>query len=88
MYKNSTKAFVYVIDSSTVQKEIKDAAEYVDVVSLERSKINFSLLHSFLYTLLADKALSSVPVLVLCNKQDETMSKGQSVIEQLLEKEM
>lgn len=43
---------------------------------------------SFLYTLLADKALSSVPVMILCNKQDETMSKGKSVIEQLLEKEM
>lgn len=26
-YKNSTKAIAYVIDSSTVQKEIKDAAE-------------------------------------------------------------
>lgn len=43
---------------------------------------------SFLYSLLADKALSSVPVLILCNKQDETMSKGKTVIEQLLEKEM
>lgn len=53
------------------------------------SSVTDFLLHSsFLYTLLADKALSSVPVLVLCNKQDETMSKGKSVIEQLLEKEM
>lgn len=26
-YKNSTKALVYVIDSSTIQKEIKDVAE-------------------------------------------------------------
>jgi len=60
---------VYVIDSSLIQKEIKDVAD-------------------FFYTLLADKALSSVPVLVLCNKQDETMSKGKSVIEQLLEKEI
>jgi signal recognition particle receptor subunit beta len=38
--------------------------------------------------LLADKALSSVAVLILCNKQDETISKGKSAIEQLLEKEM
>jgi signal recognition particle receptor subunit beta len=38
--------------------------------------------------LLADKALSSVPIVILCNKQDETMAKGKSVIEQLLEKEM
>lgn len=50
--------------------------------------LDFLVDFSFLYTLLADKQLSSVPVLVLCNKQDETMSKGKSVIEQLLEKEM
>lgn len=49
---------------------------------------SLKVLCSFLYTLLADKDLSSVPVLILCNKQDETMSKGKSVIEQLLEKEM
>jgi signal recognition particle receptor subunit beta len=48
----------------------------------------FFQLVSFLYTLLADKAMSSVPVFIVCNKQDETMSKGKSVIEQLLEKEM
>jgi signal recognition particle receptor subunit beta len=41
-----------------------------------------------LYTLLADKALSSLQVLILCNKQDETMAKGKKAIEQLLEKEM
>jgi len=69
IYKKSTKAIVFVIDSSTVQKEIKDVAD-------------------LLYTLLVDKALSAVPVLILCNKQDETMSKGKSVIEQLLEKEI
>jgi signal recognition particle receptor subunit beta len=37
---------------------------------------------------LAEKALSSIPVLVLCHKQDETMAKGKQVVEQLLEKEM
>lgn len=68
-YKNSTKAVVYVIDSSTVQKEIRDVAD-------------------FLYTLLADKDLASLNVLILCNKQDETMAKGKQVIEQLLEKEI
>lgn len=46
------------------------------------------MVSSYLYTLLADKALSSPSVLILCNKQDETMSKGMNVIEQLLEKEM
>lgn len=43
---------------------------------------------SYLYTVLADKALGSIPVIVVCNKQDETMAKGKSVIETLLEKEM
>lgn len=28
-YKNSAKAIVYVIDSVTIQKEIRDVAEYV-----------------------------------------------------------
>ncbi|KAG5672337.1 hypothetical protein PVAND_002471 [Polypedilum vanderplanki] len=68
-YKNSTKAIIYVVDSTTVQKEIRDVAD-------------------FLYTLLADKALSSLNVLILCNKQDETMAKGKQVVEQLLEKEI
>lgn len=44
--------------------------------------------YSFLYTILADQATSSVPVLILCNKQDETLAKGSSVIKTLLEKEM
>jgi len=48
-------------------------------------RINFL---SFLYTLLADKALTSTAVLILCNKQDETMAKGMQAIESLLEKEM
>lgn len=43
---------------------------------------------SFLYTLLADPALSSTPFLILANKQDETMAKGAGVIKSLLEKEM
>ncbi|CAG9808106.1 unnamed protein product [Chironomus riparius] len=68
-YKNTTKAIIYVVDSSTVQKDIKDVAD-------------------FLYTLLADKALSSTAVLILCNKQDETMAKGVQAIESLLEKEI
>lgn len=43
---------------------------------------------SFLYTILADKAFSGLSVLILCNKQDETFAKSQSVVESLLEKEM
>lgn len=48
----------------------------------------FSPLRSFLYTILSDSTTSSVPVLILCNKQDETLAKGSSVIKKLLEKEM
>lgn len=51
--------------------------------------INYeSSLSSFLYTLMADPALSSTPFLILANKQDETMAKGAGVIKSLLEKEM
>lgn len=48
----------------------------------------FNCLHSYLYTILADNALSTTPVLILCNKQDETMAKGSVVVQNLLEKEL
>lgn len=39
--------------------------------------------------MLSDSAISkNVPVLILCNKQDQTLAKGSSVIKSLLEKEM
>lgn len=44
--------------------------------------------NSFLYTILSDSLTSSVPILILCNKQDETMAKGSNVVKSLLEKEM
>lgn len=50
---------------------------------------NFILLfYSFLYTILADNGTSSTPVLIVCNKQDETMAKGETVVKALLEKEL
>lgn len=49
---------------------------------------NVYFISSFLYTILADNAISDIPVLVLCNKQDEILAKGSSVIKSLLEKEM
>ncbi|KAL5014251.1 hypothetical protein ScPMuIL_008521 [Solemya velum] len=56
---------------STVQKEIKEVAE-------------------FLYTVLSDSVIShnALPLLVACNKQDMTFSKGAKVIQTSLEKEM
>lgn len=69
-YKSSVKGLVYVIDSVTIQKEIRDVAEY-------------------LYNLLSDSDIQkNIPILILCNKQDQTMAKGCTVIRMLLEKEM
>lgn len=45
--------------------------------------------HRFLYNLLSDGGMNkNIPVLVLCNKQDQTLSKSSTVIRTLLEKEM
>ncbi|KZC14536.1 Signal recognition particle receptor subunit beta, partial [Dufourea novaeangliae] len=68
-FKSSAKGLVYVIDSVTFQKGIRDVAEY-------------------LYNILSDPAVQRKPVLILCNKQDQPMAKGSSVINTLLEKEM
>ncbi|XP_003703176.1 signal recognition particle receptor beta [Megachile rotundata] len=68
-FKLSAKGLVYVIDSVTFQKDIRDVAE-------------------FLYNLLSDPVIQKKPVLILCNKQDQTMAKGSVVIKALLEKEM
>ncbi|XP_069677188.1 signal recognition particle receptor subunit beta [Periplaneta americana] len=70
-YKAIARGIVYVVDSVTFQKDIRDVAE-------------------FLYTLLSDVVVANncPPVLILCNKQDQTMAKGCSVVKSLLEKEM
>ncbi|XP_060586232.1 signal recognition particle receptor subunit beta-like [Ruditapes philippinarum] len=70
-HKDLTRAIMFVVDSSSVQKDIKDIAEY-------------------LYTVLSDSKISSIcpPVLIVCNKQDLTFSKGAKVIQSQLEKEM
>ncbi|KAM0724750.1 Signal recognition particle receptor subunit beta [Formica fusca] len=68
-YKSSARGLVYVIDSVTIQKEIRDVAEY-------------------LYNVLSDSIIQKVPILILCNKQDQTMAKGCMVIRAMLEKEI
>ncbi|KAJ6641691.1 Signal recognition particle receptor subunit beta [Pseudolycoriella hygida] len=68
-YKYLAKGVIYVVDSLTLQRDIRDVADY-------------------LYTILADSAFSATPILILCNKQDETMAKGSGVIQNLLEKEL
>lgn len=66
-FKYLARGIIYVIDSVTFQKDVKDVADY-------------------LYTILADQ--QSIPILILCNKQDETMAKSSVVIKNLLEKEL
>lgn len=44
--------------------------------------------NSYLYTVLADASVGSVPILIACNKQDETFAKASSVVKNLLEKEL
>lgn len=43
---------------------------------------------SFLYTILSDNGTAESPVLIVCNKQDSNIAKGESVIKPLLEKEL
>ncbi|XP_076285215.1 signal recognition particle receptor beta [Lasioglossum baleicum] len=68
-FKSSAKVVIYVIDSVSFQKDIRDVAEY-------------------LYNILSDPSMQKKSVLILCNKQDQTMAKGSSVIKTLLEREM
>nr|XP_033323380.1 signal recognition particle receptor subunit beta [Megalopta genalis] len=68
-FKLSAKGVIYVIDSVTFQKDIRDVAEY-------------------LYNILSEPSMQNKCVLILCNKQDQTMAKGSSVIKTLLEREM
>lgn len=70
-YKISAKGIVYVVDSNTIQQDIRDAAE-------------------FLYNILVDPiVISNCPqLLILCNKQDQTFSKGASAIKSIFEKEL
>lgn len=89
-YKATTKGLIFVIDSVTVQKDVRDVAEYVlnCVFVSKRSLIVISMLSSYLYTILAEQSVSRVPILIACNKQDETLAKGSSVVKGLLEKEL
>uniref|UniRef100_A0A1B6E0T6 Signal recognition particle receptor subunit beta n=2 Tax=Clastoptera arizonana TaxID=38151 RepID=A0A1B6E0T6_9HEMI len=70
-YKTSTKGIIFVVDSVTIQKKIRDVAE-------------------LLYNILTDKSFASKGnrVLISCNKQDQTMAKGATVIKSLLEAEL
>ncbi|TRY79164.1 hypothetical protein TCAL_08331 [Tigriopus californicus] len=70
-YKNQVKAIIYVVDSSTLQKQLRDTAEYL-----------FNIItNPIIYT-------KRPKIMVVCNKQDLSLAKGQNVIQKELEKEM
>nr|CAG4638019.1 EOG090X0C7N [Chydorus sphaericus] len=70
-YKITARGIVFVLDSFTLSKDIRDVAEY-------------------LYTILSDSTVvaNRIPILVLCNKQDNALAKGPNIIRPQLEKEM
>lgn len=70
-HKAIAKGIVYIVDSVTLQHDIRDAAE-------------------FLYNILTDPViLNNRPnMLILCNKQDHTYSKGAAAIKSIFEKEL
>ncbi|XP_055689620.1 signal recognition particle receptor subunit beta [Lutzomyia longipalpis] len=57
----------------------------LDSVALQK---NIRDVADYLYTILLEPAIASLPFLILCNKQDETTAKGSSVIKTMLEKEL
>ncbi|XP_044270475.1 signal recognition particle receptor subunit beta [Tribolium madens] len=70
-YKELTRGLVFVVDSSTIQQDVRDTAE-------------------FLYNILVDScvARNGPQILILCNKQDQTLAKGSNVVKSILEKEL
>ena len=70
-YKDLSRAIIFVIDSATIQQDVRDAAE-------------------FLYNILVDPTVTrnSPNILFLCNKQDQTLSKGSNAVRSILEKEL
>lgn len=73
MKKEDVVALVYVIDSSTFQKDCREAAEFLYEILAHPSVV---------------KQRRRLPVLIACNKQDNPLSKGVQVIRKGLEKEM
>ncbi|CAH8500821.1 unnamed protein product [Schistosoma bovis] len=85
-YKSDTLALVFVIDSKSIQSDVKDVAEQVFLFCITIA----DTFCRFLYNILVDKVFikNRVKLLVACNKQDATTAKGVSVVTHLLEKEL
>lgn len=70
-YKSLAKGIVFVVDSLTLQQDVRDAAEY-------------------LYNILTDAVVvqNKPKILILCNKQDQSLAKGSNVVRSIFEKEL
>jgi len=73
MKKEDVAALIYVIDSSTFQKDCRETSEFLYEVLSHPTVV---------------KQRKRLPVLIVCNKQDSPLSKGVQVIRKGLEKEM
>jgi len=71
--KEEISAMIYVIDSSTFQKDCRETAEF---------------LYEILSHPIVVKNRRRMPILIACNKQDNPLSKGVQVIRKGLEKEL
>lgn len=71
--KEDIAALIYVIDSSTFQKDCRETAEF---------------LYEVLSHPIVAKQRRRLPVAIACNKQDNPLSKGAQVIRKGLEKEL
>jgi len=71
--KEDVVALIYVIDSSTFQKDCREAAEFLYEI----------LAHPVII-----KQRRRLPLVIACNKQDSPLSKGSQVIRKGLEKEL
>lgn len=67
--KNEVRAILFVVDSSTIQKDLRDAAE-------------------FLYVVLTEELARFWTIGILCNKQDQPLSKSTNFVRGALEKEL
>jgi len=73
MKKEDVVALVYVINSSTFQKDCRETSEFLYDVLSHPSVV---------------KQRKRLPLLIVCNKQDSPLSKGTQVIRKGLEKEL
>ena len=91
-FLGTARGIVFVLDSFSLNKDIRDVAEYTSISITIFSILSYMISSNcrYLYTILSDPVvLSNRPqVLILCNKQDHALAKGPQIIQSILEKEM